>query len=288
MDNKLPLIKTCAIEDFSMEYLHYPSNGPDLLLLHATGFFPWLWHPIAAVLSDSYNIIVPYYCDHREGEPEDGGVLWSILAEDMDKFCASLNIKNPFAVGHSMGGAVLTLCAALHDFRPKSMVLIEPIFLPPAAYTAKITVEQHPLASKSINRRNGWDNIDEAYSYFKSKKLFSRWDNEMLDLYIKHGMSVAEDGKLKLLIHPRKEASLFMGVNAIDPWHLLPKVECPMFVVEGDFSDNKTFIDYKKVTGIFPNGSYYKVKDAGHLLPMEKPHVTSELIKEFFEGNLQK
>ena len=285
MDNKLPQIKTCPIKDFSIAYLHYPSNGPDLIMLHATGFLPWLWHPIAKELSGSYNIIVPFFCDHREGEPEDGGILWSILAEDMNKFCAALDIKNPFAVGHSMGGAVLTLCAALHDFSPKSMILIEPIFLPSIAYTTKITVEQHPLASKSINRRNEWDNIDEVYSYFKGKKLFSRWDGEMLDLYIKYGMAQEDDGSFKLAIHPRKEAALFMGVNAIEPWPLLPKIECPVLVAEGGLGENRSFIDFKTAASLFPKGSFCEVDEAGHLFPMEKPKVTAELIKKFFEGN---
>ncbi|MCL2155103.1 MAG: alpha/beta hydrolase [Leptospirales bacterium] len=285
MNDKLPLIKTCALQDFSIEYLHYPSDGPDLLMLHATGFFPWLWHPIARALSDYYNIIVPYFCDHRDADPEDG-VLWSILAEDLYKFCDSLDIKNPFAVGHSMGGAVLTLCAALHDFNPKSMVLIEPIFLPPIVYTMKLTVEKHPLASKSINRRYEWDSEDDVYSYFKSKKLFSRWDSEMLDIYVKYGMSKEENGKLKLLCHPRKEAALFMGVNAIEPWPLLPTIECPILVVEGGFGENRSYIDFKNAASLFPNGTFCEVDGAGHLLPMEKPIVTSELIKNFFVGRI--
>ena len=286
MNDNFPLIKKCHIKNFSIEYLHYPSGGPDLLMLHATGFLPWLWHPIARALSDSYNIIVPYYCENRNAEPEDGGVLWSILADDLSQFCASLNIKNPFAVGHSMGGTVLTLCTALHNLNPKSMILIEPIFLPSPAYTTKIAVEQHPLASKSINRRNEWSSIDEAYSYFKNKKLFSRWDAEMLDLYIKYGM-LDENGKLKLQCHPRKEAALFMGVNAIEPWPLLPKIECPILIVEGGLSENKAFIDYKKTANFFPHGSYREFGEAGHLLPMEKPLETAELMKNFFQGNLQ-
>ena len=280
--DKLPVTKTCVTSDFSIEYLHYPSDGPDLLMLHATGFLPWLWHPIALGLSDSYNIIVPYYCDHREAEPNDGGVKWDIVADDLYKFCAALNIKNPFVTGHSMGGTVLVLCAALHDFRPEGMVLIEPIFLPDYIYNIKMTVEQHPLASKSINRRNEWDNIDEAAMYFKNKKLFSRWDSEMLDLYIKYGICSDDRGKLKLTCHPKKEASHFMGGNAFNPWPLLPKIECPVLVVEGGLSENRTFIDYKKAAALFPKGTYHEMKEAGHLAPMEKPAETAGLIKNFF------
>lgn len=279
-----PLIKSCNIGDSVIEYLHYPSDGPDLLLLHATGFLPWLWHPIARSLAVSYNIVAPYFCDHRSAEPEDGGLGWDLLAEDLYKFCSSLMLKSPFVAGHSMGGTVITLCAAQHKIVPAGMILIEPIFLPEMTYNIKITVEQHPLASKSINRRSKWDSGEEALTYLRGRKLFSKWDSEMLDLYMKYGMISGDGGGLTLACSPRKEASLFMGGNAKNPWPLLHEVNCPVLVIEGETSDNKPFIDLKKAASLFPAGSYYEVKDAGHLIPMEQPETITELIKKFCSG----
>ena len=284
MNNDKPLIKSSDIGDTAIEYLHYPSDGPDLILLHATGFLPWLWHPIAASLARSYNIIVPYFCDHRHSEPEDGGLGWDILAEDLKKLCSNLSLKSPYAVGHSMGGTVITLCAALHELSPAGMILIEPIFLPEISYATKITVQQHPLASKSINRRSEWINRDEALSYLKNRKLFSRWDSEMLELYLNYGMTTGDGNGLTLTCSPRKEASLFMGGNAKNPWPLLQKIECPVLVVEGGASENKLFIDLKKAASLITHGTHFEVKDAGHLIPMEQPGTITELIKKFFAG----
>lgn len=276
-----PLIKTCPVGDTSIEYLHYPSEGPDLVLLHATGFLPWLWHPIAKSLAGTFNIIAPYLCSHRDVEPEDGGIGWDILADDLFEFCKALELNSPYVTGHSMGGTVITLCAASHNITPAGMILIEPIFLPEIAYSSSITIEQHPLASKSINRRSSWNGRDEALSYLKNKKLFSRWDSEMLDLYLRYGMTAGENGGLTLACSPRKEASLFMGGNAKNPWPLLHEIKCPVLVVEGEISENKLFIDLKKVASMFHNGSYVEVKDAGHLIPMEQPGTVTDLIKKF-------
>ncbi len=284
MTNIQPLIKTCNIGDASIDYLHYPSDGPDLILLHATGFLPWLWHPIAKSLAGSYNIIAPYFCDHRDADPDDGGLGWNLLAEDLFKLCSKLDLKSPFVAGHSMGGTVAVLCAALNGLAPSGMILIEPIFLPDMVYTSNIKVEQHPLASKSINRRSEWGSFDEAMSYLKNKKLFSKWDHEMLELYLKYGMVTGDGGGLTLACSPRKEASLFMGGNFKNPWPLIPDIKCPVLVVEGGTSDNKLFIDLKKATALFPGGSYFEVPEAGHLIPMEQPVVITDMIKRFFSG----
>jgi len=282
MQDILPDIKSCVINDSKIQYLHYNGVGPDLVLLHATGFNPWLWHPLARELTSQFNIFAPYFCDHRFAEPEEGGLSWKILAEDLYQFCSGLQLSRPFVAGHSMGATVITLCAAGHKVTPEKMILIEPIFLPEGIYSANLTVEQHPLASKSIKRKNQWNSHLDVRDYLQSKSLFKNWDSEMIDLYIKHGISCSDSGSLQLSCSPRREASLFMGSVVENPWPLLSDISCPVLVVEGEISENKSYIDLKKAASSFPAGCYTEVKGAGHLVPMEKPSEVIEIIKNFF------
>jgi pimeloyl-ACP methyl ester carboxylesterase len=62
-----------------------------------------------------------------------------------------------------------------------------------------------------------------------------------------------------------------MGGMGYDPWPMLPKVSCPVFVLEGEESTNRDFVDLKKATSKFPHGTYHLIAGAGHLIPMEKP-----------------
>lgn len=277
-----PSVNVCEIGDTSIQYLLYEGDGPTVMMLHATGFLPWLWHPIARRLSGEYRIIAPYFCDHRQAEPEDGGLSWMILAEDLCRFCEVMRIEHPLLVGHSMGATVMTIANAVHGAPAERMVIIEPIFLPGDFYRMKIAVEQHPLASKSIKRRNRWENRDEAKAYLRSRALFKKWDEEMLDLYLHHGMIDAGGEGLTLACSPRREASLFMGGMQYDPWPLLPELSCPVLVVEGEESENRQFIDLKKAVSLMPLGEYISMPGAGHLIPMEKPVETVEMIRNFF------
>jgi pimeloyl-ACP methyl ester carboxylesterase len=52
--------------------------------------------------------------------------------------------------------------------------------------------------------------------------------------------------------------------------------------VEGETSDNRSYIDLKKAASSFSSGSYTEVKGAGHLVPMEKPKEVIEIFKNFF------
>jgi pimeloyl-ACP methyl ester carboxylesterase len=181
-----------------------------------------------------------------------------------------------------MGATIITLAHAKFGLKARGLILIEPIFFPQDFYRVQLKLEQHPLASKSIRRRDHWSNREVARAYLHSKALFKEWDPEMLELYIDHGMKEAEGGGLRLTCSPRREASLFMGSLGYDPWPLLPRVACPALILEGEESDNRALIDLKMATSTIPKSTYRMVSHAGHLIPMERPKLTLEIIEEFF------
>lgn len=283
-----PAERRVDVGDAVIKYLEYKSEGPTVLLLHATGFMPWLWHPVASELAASFRVIAPYFCDYREADPENGGLSWKQIAEDLVCLCEKLDLKKPYLAGHSMGGAVSVIAAGALGLEAEKIVLIEPIILPEEFYSVGISVEDHPLASKSIKRRNYWRDLNEARTYLESKQLFKNWDRRVLELYLAYGMAGADDGGLCLACHPKQEASLFMGGTAFNPWPVIQNVACPVLVLEGEHTENKDFIDFKKQAEMFPKGSHREVEGAGHLIPMEKPEYTAFIIKNFFRNKTAK
>ena len=277
-----PQICKQNIGDVELSYLFYEGDGPPLIFLHATGFQPWLWHPLARELASAYQIVAPSFCEHRETDPASGGLSWATLAEDTVRLCSALQLKKPFLVGHSMGATVHLIANALCGLQAAGMILIEPILLPAEFYHGRLSVDQHPLAAKAIRRTNFWHNRDEAMAYLHSRSLFQRWDGEMLELYIRHGITGGQNGGLHLVCSPQREAALFMGGRQFDPWPLLPKVSCPVLLVEGEKSETRGFIDLNRVQSLIPDCERRVMKDAGHLIPMEQPREVTRLIGEFF------
>ncbi len=277
-----PQVLSMEIGKVTFQYLLYDGDGPDLIFLHATGFNPWLWHPIARELSGRYRIVAPFFCDHRDADPWRGGLGWNILARDLAGLCRHLRIEKPYMIGHSMGGAVCVLAHGLIPDLAEKMILIEPILLPEKRYLNPLPLDEHPLAAKAIRRKNAWHNPDHAKNYFRSKALFRNWDREMLDLYVKYGLSADPDGTLKLTCSPRGEAAIFMGGSAENPWPLLPGIACPVLVLEGENSESLAIMNFRKVAAALPRGEHRVISGAGHLIPMEMPGQTLEIIKDYF------
>lgn len=277
----IPSLNIHDVGGAELPYLYYEGEAPKLLFAHATGFMPWLWHPVIEELSPPARVWAPYICNYRDCDPERGGLSWDVIARDIISFCSSQNIDQHVAVGHSMGATVLTIASALFGMQPKGMILIEPIFLPEAFYTLDIQLKDHPLAAQSIKRKNRWKDENAALEYLKSKSLFAGWDEQMLQFYLQYGMDKQAEGELTLACAPRNEAALFMGGKSTNPWPLLKQLTCPVLILEGDKSTNKEFIDLPKAVKLLPEGRYRSVPDTGHLIPMQKPKEIANIIKEF-------
>lgn len=283
-DPVTPTLRSESLGSVELQYLDYAGEGTPLLFLHATGFLPWLWHPIARRFAPARRVLAPYFCDHRDADPDQGGLHWLTLAEDIATFCERLALDRPCLVGHSMGATVLAMAHAAYGVPARALVLIEPIFLPRELYRLSLRVEDHPLASKSIKRTNHWSDEAAARAYLRTRPLFQKWDEEMLSLYIRYGMKPAAAGGLELTCGPRREAALFMGGNKYDPWPLLARLKCPVLVLEGGQSDIRSYIDLGRVVERIPRVTHRVIAEAGHLLPMEQPTEVVEILRTFIEN----
>ena len=277
-----PRLLTQSIGDAEIKYLLYDGPGKNLILLQATGFPPELWHPIAEELCRFYRIVVPFYYDHREAKSSDEGISWLLLAQDLKAFCDALQIKNPLVVGHSMGGTVAAISEAECGLNAGALILIEPIFLIEELYRIMSRVEDHPLAIKSRNRTNHWQDEEDLRQYLKAKPLFQTWAEEMLEGYIRYGFEENTKGGLQLKCPPEKEVALLMGGIKNNPWPLFPHLSCPVLILEGEKSENRIYAELSKASSLIPLGSYVLVKGAGHLIPMERPKEMITTILNFF------
>jgi len=278
---EIPELKIHDVGGAELPYLYYEGIKPQMLFAHATGFLPWLWHPIIEALTPHKEAWAPYICNYRDCDPESGGLSWDVIARDLISFCSSQNIVDNLAVGHSMGATVLTIASALFGLQPRGMILIEPIFLPEEFYALDIKLKDHPLASQSIKRKNNWKDEHAALEYLKSKSLFAGWDEQMLRFYLKYGMEKQAEGNLTLTCAPRNEAALFMGGKSTNPWPLLRKLTCPVLILEGEQSANKAFVDLSRAVSLLANGKLLSIPGTGHLIPMQKPKEVAKIIKEF-------
>jgi pimeloyl-ACP methyl ester carboxylesterase len=92
--------------------VHGPDGAPVLVLVHGITESRHSWRPLIAPLSASWRVVAVDLRGHGESPAGDAYDPIS-YATDVVETLGTLNISDPLAVGHSLGGVVVSALAAL-------------------------------------------------------------------------------------------------------------------------------------------------------------------------------
>jgi abhydrolase domain-containing protein 6 len=123
----IPEQKIIKIDKFNINYIDY-GQGPVILLLHGIGASLYIWRYLIKPLSLNYRVVaidLPGFGQSSKIVSESYGL--EDQAQRVNQFLTSLNIKEYYLIGSSMGGSIgLWLCTHFSNQVKKA------IFLAPA------------------------------------------------------------------------------------------------------------------------------------------------------------
>ena len=208
------------------------------------------------------------------------------MADDLIGGLQGLRARQVVGIGHSLGG-VLTLYAAtkVRDLFNK-IVLIDPTMLPPM-FLRKIGIlkffgfeARSFLIKGALRRKREWETHEAAYEYFRGRRLFKNWSDNMVKSYTESITSPSSQGRVSLSYPPEWEAQIYKTIPT-DVWKYAALLEPPTLVIRGENSN--TFLVDSEVTfrKMNPKVKFEVIPGAGHLIPQEKPDEVGKLILDF-------
>lgn len=219
---------------------------------------------------------------------------WPHLVQQLADFTLHHTEKTgqaAFLVGHSLGGFLSLMTAAIHPApggRPvRGVVLLDSPVVGGwraaalgLAKRARLVGSVSPGAI-SRKRKNQWLGKQEVFTHFRSKKMFASWNEEVLRDYIEHGTHDAPgntEGRRLLSFDRAVETAIYNtlphNLEQILKHHPL---KCPV-----------SFIGGRQSAEIGQAGMALTIKvtkgrimtlDGSHLFPMEKPAATAAAIE---------
>lgn len=188
-----------------------------------------------------------------------------------------------FLVGHSLGGLLSLMCAARHPELARGVLLLDSPLLGGWKAHALGAIKRTPLVGSlspgavSRKRRNRWPSVANALEHFHHKKLFARWDPQVLHDYVTHGTH-DEDGQRVLSFDRDVETAIYNTLpDNIDRLLRRHPLQCPAAFIGGLQSDELQQVGvgftHRVVQG------RVAMLDGSHLFPMEKPLATAAAIE---------
>lgn len=188
-----------------------------------------------------------------------------------------------FLVGHSLGGFLSVMAAALHPELARGVLLIDsPLISGWRATTLGMAKRAQLVGSVSPGkisrrRRYQWSDAQEALAYFRAKKAFAQWHPEVLQDYVLHGLR-DQDGKRVLAFDRDIETAIYNTLpHHLDTLLRRHPLRCPAAFIGGRGSQELRQVGLEMTLRITQGRSM--MLDGSHLFPMEQPEVTAAAIE---------
>ena len=251
-------------------------DGPDLLVVHATGFCGGVLAPMASHLTDRFHcraIDLRYH--GRSDRPVAGGFDWAGFATDVLAAVDGLGLDRPFAFGHSCGGAALLLAEERRPGTFRGLFCFEPVVFP--GPPAPAPSYDNPLSTGARRRRETFPSRTDAFLNFSSKPPFGGLDPDAIAAYVEDGFEVVPAGEggdgdaVRLRCRRDDEAEIYAHGTTHDAFDRMGLVGCPVTLGYGTETDAFGAAFLEADAAQLPDGTVEAVPGLGHFGPLERP-----------------
>ena len=257
-----------------------------IVFTHGNGFTPGSYKKLLSAVNGEVNslLLTPLRRNfsHREALSN-----WYDFSEELLQEIKKLPAPI-IGVGHSMGAICLLIAAVRSPELFKGLVLIDPTLLPKRIVAASrmspqwLSRQINPVASKAYRRKEHWQNNEEAFNHLRQRSLFKNVSDEVLKQHVDSSLVESIHGGVTLRYTKSWEEHCFTSV--INPWPWLRKCKTPTLGIYGEKSDLIIPEIKERWEKLNPQTNIVEIQNAGHLVPLEYPHLVAEKINQFIES----
>ena len=260
----------------------------DVVFLHANGFNALTYRSILGPLAAGLRVLAVDQRGHGESRLEakpEGRRSWKDFRDDLVALLDALDQPPVVLSGHSMGGTVSLLAAALRPRRVSSLVLFDPVIMPPlvalyahAPWTSGRLWKQMPIARGAMRRRSVFESREAAFAAYKGRGAFRTWPDAAVADYVAGGFVDRPDGKVELACPPEWEASSF-AAQGHNPWAALRRIQAPIHILKAE-KGSTCRGSVGELKRRKPDLTIETVPGSTHFLPMERADLVRDALMD--------
>jgi pimeloyl-ACP methyl ester carboxylesterase len=270
---------------------HYGGEaGYTIHMALANGFPPQTYQPLLQPFIQNHYVVSLPPRPLWTNTPAPSTVnTWEDTANDLINGFRLHHLRNIIGIGHSLGGVATMIAATKKPELFRGIVLLDPtIFQPRLLWTLKIMRAvglqgRMPLVRRALNRRASFSDAQEAFKYWREKRLFSDWSDEVLWLYVTGLTTRDGEGGLELAWSPEWESRYYATIFT-DSWRIIDQLEglLPILVIRGTHSNTFFEPTAHRMQRKIPAMTYAEV-EGGHLFPQSAPNETRAIIEKWMQ-----
>jgi len=262
------------------------SSGKDIVIIHGLYGSSDNWFSIGKKLGINFHVFLIDQRNH--GHSGNTNIhTYESMEKDLFDFFEKEHIQKAVVIGHSMGGKVAMLFAAIHPEKIEKLIIVD---IAPVNYLkspGKGQYNQHLKILQSLiefqEKNQSFKNRTEIAGFLQEKL-----GNETLVRFLLK--STYRDKKTRLFkcrintqIIKQSLKEIIGGMNEETMLPLAPVSGYPILFIKGELSEYITKKYIPVIQKIYPESIIKTIPGTGHWLHAEKPALFIKTVKDFID-----
>ena len=252
--------------------IHYYRTGrgdSTIILLHGATDNGLCWTPVAEMLADKYNVIMPDAQGHGKSDRLGADFNSMSHSSQVAGLIRELDINKPVIMGHSMGAGTTVNTAVNYPDLPRAIILEDPGWRTTEISDEEARKQREDIGSVSLR----YSKLTRDELVEECKKANPAWSEEEIGPWA--------DSKLQfdtnMFSYPRS------GVSYTE---LVPKITCPALLItsDGGIVPDETAQHAVSLSKAELPLQWVKINGAGHNIRREQFSAFCDTVSKFLDS----
>ncbi|WP_313808721.1 alpha/beta hydrolase [Sphingobium sp.] len=262
-------------------YYEWPGDGPALILLHPSAGYARIWEWVAEALGNRFHIFAPDQRGHGLSGRPDGDYSAQEYAHDLELFMQELGIDRAIVVGHSLGGRVAQVFAAMYPERILALGLVNG----PHVCNFRVTRADAKLvlrvAQMTTEYPEDFASEDEIRAFYKGHRPWNHEADELLNHRIAHNFRRLETGRI-IPLHDDVRVAQGLSHMLDDLSSYARGTECPVLLMRASRS-TASREEIEELSRYWKDARVIDL-DGDYALQLDNPQGVAQTITEFAQN----
>lgn len=250
-------------------YSEEGNSSNSLICLHGIGGDDKSFEPQLKDLSSRHRVIswnMPGYKGSKTLE----NYSFENLCYSLNEFLSDLKIDNTTLIGQSIGGMLAQEFFFRYPNKVNSLILIATT----SAFGGKDQSFKKAFLEKRLKPLSSGKTMKDLAKSFVPSILAHPASQDVINSAVKSMENIPADTYKKVI----------SCLVTFDRYNDISKINIPCCLISGSEDNNSPSKTMKKMSDKLSDCKYYNINNAGHLVNLESPKETNEIIVEFLEN----
>ena len=257
------------IDGVNIHYYRKGKGSSTIILLHGATDNGLCWTPVADMLAEKYDVIMPDAQGH--GKSDRFGPNYNSMSHtnQVAGLVRELNINKPVIMGHSMGAGTTVNIAVNYPGLPRAIILEDPGWGTPEVSGEEARRQREDIGERSLR----YSKLTREELIEECKKANPAWSDEEISPWA--------DAKMQF------DISMFSFPRQFVPYtELVPKITCPALLItsDGGIVPDEAARNASSIWKAETPLQWVKINGAGHNIRREQFGTYCDTVNKFLDS----